>query len=618
MSERNDDLLDKCLRQFEEAYDNSREERALSEQCRDYYDGNQYTAEERETLRKRKQPIVTSNRIKPKIDALIGFEKKSRTDPKAFPRTPKHEHEAESATDALRFIADQNKFTTIRSDVAENLFIEGSGAATVSMKQRPDGSLDVVLTQIPWDRLYRDPHSRMRDFSDAGYLGVVLWMDDADAKLRFKGKDAAIDASYLSAEAAGETYDDRPKVTWCDKARKRIRVMQHRWLEDGVWHTAILCRGGFLRDPQPSPYLDEWGQPECDVIAVSAFVTRENVRYGTVPQMLSPQDEINKRRSKALHRLSMRQVIAEDGAVENVSAARRELARPDGYVKVRPKARFEVVDSTQSMMGELQLLQEAKAEIDASGVNPAIEGDVKAPSGRAVEALQQSGLQELAIPFDALREWSLRMYRACWNRVRQYWTEEKWVRVTDDESNLRWVGINKPVTVQDELKRLQEAGEQPSPQLLQLAQIDPTRVLRIENAVAQLDVDIIVDEGPDSVTIQSEQFQALVELKRADPNSISTDMIIEASSLRNKDRILEKMKEGGVPPQVQQQMQQLQEQLQALQQKLQQADQQLADRSLDAQKLQTEQFRAETDRFEAITDRAQQAMQMAPVGVVLQ
>ena len=87
-------------------------------------------------------------------------------------------------------------------------------------------------------------------------------------------------------------------------------------------------------------------------------------------------------------------------------------------------------------------------------------------------------------------------------------------------------------------------------------------------------MDIVLEDGPDSVTIQAEQYQQLVDLKKADP-SIPTSVVIEASQLRNKDKLLEMMKQGGVPPEVQQQMQQMQEQLQQAQQELQACQQQL-------------------------------------------
>lgn len=174
------------------------------------------------------------------------------------------------------------------------------------------------------------------------------------------------------------------------------------------------------------------------------------------------------------------------------------------------------------------------------------------------------------------------------------------MRVTDDEKNLRWVGMNRQVTAADEIQRLQEQGEQIPPEL---AMASPNAVIRKENDVASLDVDILIEDGPDSVTVQAEQYAQLVDLKRADP-TIPTTLVIEASQLRNKDRIIEKMQSGGVPPQLQQQMQAMQEQMQSVQQELQRAQTQLADKSADnaikAQELRVKEYEAVTDRMKVI------------------
>src|SRR4051812_32476496 len=81
-------------RQFEEFCDNTRASRALSEKCRDYYDGKQWTDTEEKTLKKRGQPCITDNKIRDKVDTLLGMEKQMRTDPKAYPRTEKEEEAA--------------------------------------------------------------------------------------------------------------------------------------------------------------------------------------------------------------------------------------------------------------------------------------------------------------------------------------------------------------------------------------------------------------------------------------------------------------------------------------------------------------------------------------------
>lgn len=591
--------------QFREAQDTNQQERADAERDRDYYDGKQLSDAELAALAQRKQPPVVFNRIGPKIDALRGHADRMHADPRAYPRTPKHEQEAESVTDAIRFVCDQSDFRAIRSDACDNLLIEGIGAATVTVRNVGEQA-EVVITHVPWDRFYYDPASRRQDFGDANYLGVVLWMDEAEALERWPGSDAVISAAY-AADTAGDTFDDKPGMLWSDRSRKRLRVLQHRFKHKGQWHTAILCGGGFLRDPQVSPYVDEDGVPQCDLVAVSAYVDRENRRYGCVRRMVSPQDEINKRRSKALHLLNTTTILTEEGAVESIEQARREVNRPDGVVMARPGMRFDIERNADLAMGQFNLLQEAKAEIDASGVNPAIEGDASAPSGRAQEMMLQSGLAEMSRVLGGLRSWTWDVYRQVWYRVRQYWTEERWVRVTDDERNLRWVAINKPIKQWELMaQEAEQAGQPLAPEQLQQMQADPTlqQVAQVQNQLAELDVDLILEDGPDSITIQSEQFEELVKLKTADPASIPTRAVIEASSLRNKQQILEHLDQGSIPPQIQQQMEQMQQALQEAEQKLagndiKQAELQIkqGELQLDAQRLELERFRAETERM---------------------
>ena len=54
-----DDTLTLLIKQFEDAADSSVDHRREAESARDYYDGNQWTAAERATLQKRRQPIIT-------------------------------------------------------------------------------------------------------------------------------------------------------------------------------------------------------------------------------------------------------------------------------------------------------------------------------------------------------------------------------------------------------------------------------------------------------------------------------------------------------------------------------------------------------------------------------
>lgn len=540
-----DDELSQYVEWFQAAEEATDTERALSERDRDYYDNKQLTETEVRDLEKRGQPPIVINRVKRKIDFLRGVEQQQRTDPKAFPRNPRDEQSAHAATDALRFVADTNRYDTIRSSVWENLTIEGLGGCEVVAEQSVSGEMKIVIRQLPWDRIFRDPHSREPDCSDANYLGLVLWMDWQDAV--DKWPDAASDLDeILSQTSLGDTYDDRPNaLSWCDSKRKRIRIVQMWHKKVSGWHWCTFTRGVVL-EGGPSPYVDEQGVPKCPIILASAYVDRKNARYGVVREMIGPQDEINKRRSKALHLLTLRQVVAEKGAVDDARKARIELAKPDGYIEVAPNKRFEIQLTSDLAAGQFQLLQHATAEIDGMGPNASMQGKNPADqSGRAIQAQQQGGYIELGPLMDRLRQFNISVYIAIWDRIRQFWTEEMWVRVTDDERNIRFVPLNKPITALEQYaEQLQQMGLPPEQiqAAVQQIQFDPRgqQIVGIRNNISEMMVDIVVDDAPDSVTIQHEQYEMLVQLVQAGV-PIPPDVLIEASQLRNKDKLIEKL-----------------------------------------------------------------------------
>jgi len=539
---------------FLDSEDLSQESRKLSERDIDYYNCIQLTQSELNALKKRKQPPVVDNRIKPKIDYLLGFERSQRTDPKAFPRTPKHEDAANAATDALRYVIESNDFPQVRSECFEDALKPGAYGCEVIVKPRGK-DFDILIKRTPWDRIFYDPHSRARDFSDAKYKGIVIWMDKADALDRYKGnaKADSILGDTMS-QSQSSTYEDKPSHSFGDAKRNRVRIVQMYFKKGGVWHYAEFTGAGFLKGPKPSPYLDEYGDPDCPLEFQSAFVDREGNRFGLVRQWIDMQDEVNKRRSKGLHLLTMRQVVYEDGAVDDINTARNELAKPDGAVKVTPNMKFDVLPTNDMAAGNFQMLADARASIDASGPNSTMTGhDERQLSGRAVALKSQAGNMEVGPLMDGLRAWQKRVYRQVWNRIRQYWTAEKWIRVTDDENNLKWVGLNVPSTAGEQLvKQLEAQGQKISQEEIQQLMMDPqAQQPAVENEVAELMVDIILEDAPDTVTIQQEQFESMVAIFPSVPpqlQPLAFEMLVEASSLRNKKQFLEKLKGGGEDP----------------------------------------------------------------------
>ena len=533
------DQHEKVIRYVEVFVEKTRNGHEEARQRRDYVDHIQHTAEEEATLRARKQPIITDNRIYRKMDYFRGIERQSRTDPKAFPRTPEHEKAAHVFTDGIRYVCDNNDFDVERSEAFDYLMVEGIEAYIVGAKNVND-EMEIEIDHIPWDRIIYDPHSRNRYFEDAKYKGTITWMDEADVKLMFKGKDDAIAGAYLE-EHDGSVHDDRPNdVVWCDKDRKRVKVIQLYSLEGGVWMHCIFTKGGFLIDPEPSKYKNEYGQPTCPIEMGGAYCDKDNDRFGPVRYWISLQDLVNKSISKYMHFLNTRQTWGNKQGPD-ANKVKSELAKPDGHVEDKGSGKFGenfgILNTNDQAAGAFSVLQNAINSLEQIGGNDVL---ASSASGRSKEVEQQNKLLELGPVLDTHRQVSKRVYRQVWCRIKQFWNTPKWVRVTDDENKLQFLQLNQPYTYEDYLvENYGENWAEQFPQAVNHPQLKEVKEIR--NNTVEIDVDIIIEEAPDIVNIQIEQFELLVKLaERYGPQEVPFEDILKLSSLRNKDEMLEK------------------------------------------------------------------------------
>jgi hypothetical protein len=545
-----------------------------------YYDGDQWTDSERRTLEARGQPALAFNHIKPAINAIIGIVERGRTDPKGWGRTPQDQEAAEVATDGLRYVSDVTRFNATARECLQDFLIWGIVAAIneVNDAQEPG------IRRIRPEEFFYDPYSRDRDFSDARYMGIAKWMDEQDLVDIYPDAADKIKMSFDSA-TTGDSFQDRPRDgwSWIDVKSRRIMCFEMYSRRGGMWNRCVFVYGGILEEG-PSQYLDsKTKQPRNPILAQSAYVDIDNQRYGAVKDMISPQDAINKGRSKAIHLLNVAKLRVEPGVLD-VDAVRKEWAKPDGIIEAR-EGQIEELGDRQLTPAHLELLRDAKEEMRRQSPTPGIVGrSGQSQSGRAILAEQQAGMTEQAPLLAGFDDWKLRCYRAMWESIKQFWTAPKWIRVTDDENAPRFVGLNMPEPVIDP-----QTG---------MPQIDPMtgQPVMKANSPADMDVDIVIDSTPDTAVIQEEQFQRLAELVQAGM-PIPPDVLIEASSLPKKKLLLDKLKQAQEQQSQQPDMamqaeaQKAQMQMQAKQQELEmqaQADAQELLRQDEADKRKTE------------------------------
>jgi hypothetical protein len=506
--------LEKCKRSYLDFIGSKNDEIEEQKNARCYRHGAQWTVSQVEAFNRRKQPVVTYNRIGRKIDSIIGLMEKIKQDPKAYPRTPKQTDEqgAELATAVVRYVVESDLREARFPFAIENAAVDGIGGVEMMLIKGDKGDEDIGFALVKTDSFFYDPKSFDHDFDDARYMGQGKWLEIEDAKKL--APDAETRARITESMGGGSELSSNPERErrWFDVSpdHKRVRVVD-LWYKSGDGWKWCLFTGSVKIDEGKGYFYDEKGEMICKYIMFSSFVDHDGDRYGFVRNLRSSQDEINQRRSKGLHELNSRRIRAEDGAFADVEVTRREAIRPDGVVIYNKGFEMEFDDAARmaNIEGQLKFLEDAKNEIENFGPSPALIGQgLEYKSGRAINLLQQAGIAELGPFVIGIKNWKLRLYRAIWCAVTRYWTAERYIRVTDDAGVAQLVQVNG-------------------------IGIDEFGLPRLVNAIGNLDVNFTLDEGPDEVNMMGDAYDTLVALTAQGAN-IPPQVLLELAPLQGQ------------------------------------------------------------------------------------
>jgi hypothetical protein len=540
----------------------------------DFYDGEQWTAEEIRVLNDRKQPIVTINRIKPKVDTIIGTILEIPTDTKAYPKGDR-ENEAENISQKFRQIEEDSNFDMQESEVAKDQQIDGIG--WYECYKVFDGlNAKRIIERIDNDLVVPDRHSRRADQRDAKRVHKQAWKDLEDAKALFpdaaeeleqaaKGIDSwtrflsdrsdrirpdqyrESGGSRSADEVMGlkEFAQDYPDFVDPSQRRVRLVTTYYRTTEikkflafaGKVQEITKSSESDIKKAKESFPNAQEWTQVEYKLNSVTfawnvvleekfdirsmdpeamfpltmakGYITRRpdmRVPYGSVKQMVDPQKEVNKRRSKALHLASVNQIWHEKGSFDDPAKARLEAARPDGWVEYNPNFKTDRVTNLEMSNTHFQMLQEAKQEIDSAGINRELEGRTSAQSAKQFKMQLREGLK-------SNRELIDNLYDAR-KRVFSYWLPEIVFE------------INEEIKAQNEILASQGVPPEQLPKPIEK-------------------MDVVVEEAPESINEEQETFQELVALAQGGLQ-IPPMVLLKASPLppKTKQEILDDMQNG--------------------------------------------------------------------------
>jgi hypothetical protein len=488
-------------------------------EARHYYHGDQWTAGELSKLRARKQPVTTENQIVKKVNGVVGLLERLRQDPKAYPRTPQHDEGAELATATLRYVLDSNDWKSKSSRIAANAAIDGIAGVEYDLVPGDEGDPTLDMHIVYGDGFFYDPRSYDEGFTDCRYLGVAKWVDAEQAKEIAPEKSSEIDDLLETGTDLITVNEFDKEKNWVNSNEKKLRLVDHWYIKGGKWRWCLYV-GNVTLMQGVSPFIDEKGKTFPRYRMFSASVDHDGDRYGFNRNLKSPQDQLNHFNSKKSHIANTRRIISEKGAVDDIEVARREWARPDGWVEKNPGLEITPDQTTlNDFKGLAELATESRTYLENFGPNPSLIGQgLEDSSGRAIQLLQQAAIAELGPFLGAHKNWKIRVYRDIWNIIQRYWTSERWIRVTDDQNVAQFFQINK-------------------------LQVDQWGRPAIVNAIGSLDVDIIIDEGPDTVNMQADNMMVLQTLGPQFAQNFP-EVAIELSPLSNsiKKPIMDKIK----------------------------------------------------------------------------
>lgn len=289
---------------------------------------------------------------------------------------------------------------------------------------------------------------------------------------------------------------------------------------------AIFANKGMLQDVA-SPYRHD----RFAFTPIWAFKRdRDGQPYGVIRNMRDPQEDLNKRRSKALWILSTNRVIADDDAVEDWDETEEQVARPDGIIKKQRGSDFEIQTDTALakehvalMVHDIQFLE------STSGVTEENRGEVtNASSGRAINLRQTQGSVVTADLFDNLR-FAIQLHgEKKLSLIEQYYTEPKVVRITGDKGHAEFMNVNMP-------------GQ------------DKDGALQIENDITRTKADFIVDTQNFNETVRLAMFESMMNLMgqlEPEVQLALLDMVLDLSDHPNRAEMVRRVRElnGQIDP----------------------------------------------------------------------
>jgi hypothetical protein len=539
-----------------------------------FYAGQQWDAEVVQELAKDNRPALTINKVMPTVHVPCGYQRRNRSEVRLFARKGGTEPIARLGTELIKHAIDSSSGHFEISDVFRDGLVTGMGFLAVDVVFEDDPvNGDVIVSRVsPFD-VVGDELNFETDLDKGNHLFRMRWVERDWAKAMYpkvtKAKWLDMDNAESWDEAA--VPDDRDEDTYAaleslgigrgsklEEARdkRQYRFVDIWWKtphnvvlaigvgEDGaplvirtkddkeaaklegegarlvprviqVLNKAVLS-GDMILEQTVDPFK---GINRFPVMRYSPFAV-EGLPLGIVDNIKDPQRELNKRRSQALHHLNM---VAHSGwdannlgptALKNLE----DFGTKPGAIIDTTGGTLKPITPQPLSTGHITMSELAARDMEEiSGVNPDLTGTNPSSneSGRARLIRQEAGLMVTQIAFDNFNRTLEKMGSFAWDLIRRS-------EIYSDEEI-------QAILQEDTLQHFtDEQGNN--------ADFSAMRDWRNSN------YGVRVERSPHSPTAKSETSEEMLRMREAGIG-IPDDLVVEASELPNKEKVIQRIRE---------------------------------------------------------------------------
>jgi hypothetical protein len=512
-----------------------------------FYVGQQWDPADIAKLDKEKRPHLTINLVLPIINLLSGIQRQGRQDISVVARKGGLKKLATVFTEVLRHCLD---ITDSEYETADAFFdgIIGSKGWVHICKDYTDDPVngDINLTKVsPFD-IREDPDAKEYDLNRSGKFVIRdFWYDKEALILNWPAKQKDINSGGLDIDpASGDITGNadagklryRTRECWHKSFEKRLILINAKTKSVKQINPEAIELAAAIASRSNNWHLKDWVVPVLNKTVTAGNIVLEDIAdpyngfnqfpyyrfcpfwvdgyvMGVVQNLRDAQCEVNKRRSQALHNLN--QTANSGFKVKKVlNNYDRHLAKhgsTPGVVLDESKAggKIERIEPAPLSEGHITASKMSADDMkEISGANPDLQGQMIEgfnESGKAIELRQAQGMKVVEVMFDNFSRTQKLIAHGLVDMVR-------FTNVYSDQE-IRQIASEADENIDLSILKSKRFGK----------------------------YGIKVKSSSSSPTAQYADFMSMLEIARMYPEQIPPEVVIENSTLANKEVIVSKI-----------------------------------------------------------------------------